>query len=183
MHPPPPAPRGTALDDRAEDPAAKPVSASRVEMTQLVQPPDTNYHGTVFGGRLVQWIDIAAAVAAQRHSRRKVVTASIDDLHFGVPIRLGDIVVLKAAVNYTHRTSMEVGVRVEREDPATGERVVASRAYLTFVGLDEAGGPAPVPPVRPESEAERRRFENAQTRRRFRLERRGALVVGRPGET
>lgn len=160
----------------------RPVSASRVEMTQLVQPPDTNYHGTVFGGRLVQWIDIAAAVSAQRHSRRKVVTASIDDLHFGVPIKLGDIVVLRASVNYAHRTSMEVGVRVEREDPATGERIVAARAYLTFVGLDDDGGKAPVPPVVPGSEAERRRYENAQTRRRLRLERRSALHVGPPGE-
>jgi acyl-CoA hydrolase len=163
-------------------PEPRPVSASRVEMTQLVQPPDTNYHGTVFGGRLVQWIDIAAAVSAQRHSRRKVVTASIDDLHFGVPIRLGDIVVLRASVNYAHRTSMEVGVRVEREDPTSGERIVAARAYLTFVGLDESGAKTPVPPVIPSSEAERRRYENAQTRRRLRLERRGELQTGHPGE-
>lgn len=163
-------------------PTARPCRASHVEMTELVQPPDTNYHGTVFGGRVLQWIDIAAAIAAQRHCRRKVVTASIDDMHFAVPIRLGEIVVLKAAVNYVHRTSMEVGVRVERELPATGERQHAATAYVTYVALDDEGRPAAVPPVAPETADERRRHRDAQTRRDFRLARRQAILARRHEE-
>lgn len=148
-------------------------------MTEMVLPPDTNYHGTVFGGRVLQWIDIAGAIAAQRHTHRKVVTASIDDMHFAIPIRLGDVVVLKAAVNYVHRTSMEVGVRVEREILATGARERAATAYLTYVALDDGGLPTAIPPVIPESDAERRRFDDAITRRTFRLARRDALLARR----
>lgn len=154
----------------------RPCSHSRVEMTEMVLPPDTNYHGTVFGGRILQWIDIAGAIAAQRHGRRKVVTASMDDMHFVIPIKLGDIVILRASVNYVHRTSMEVGVRVEREHPTTGERSHAARAYLTYVGLDDDGQPAPIAPVIPETDEEKRRFKNAVTRREFRLARRRALL-------
>lgn len=159
------------------DPRGKPCRGSWVEMTELVLPPDTNYHGTVFGGRVLQWIDIAGAIAAQRHTRRKVVTASMDDMHFAVPIRLGDVVVLKASVNYVHRTSMEVGVRVEREILHTGEREHAATAYLTYVGLDDDGQPTPIPPVIPESDEEIRRHEDAITRRAFRLARREALAA------
>lgn len=147
----------------------------------MVLPPDTNYHGTVFGGRILQWIDIAGAIAAQRHTHRKVVTASIDDMHFAVPIRLGDVVVLKAAVNYVHRTSMEVGVRVEREIISTGARELAATAYLTYVALDDGGRPVAIPPVQPETADERRRFEDAVTRRTFRLARRDALLARRHG--
>lgn len=160
----------------------KPCRASRVEMTQLVQPPDTNYHGTVFGGRVLEWIDTAAAVAAQRHCRAKIVTASIDDMHFTVPMGLGDIVVLRASVNYAHRSSMEVGVRVEREAPESGERVTAAKAYLTFVAIDDEGRPTKVPPLIPETAAEKRRYENAQVRRESRLERRAKLKLSAPGE-
>ncbi len=149
-------------------------------MTQLVQPPDANYLDTLFGGRLVEWIDNCAAISAQRHARCKVVTASIDDLHFAVPIRLGDIVVLKASVNYVHRTSMEVGVRVERECPRTGETTHAARAYLTFVALDEQNRPLTVPALTPETPGERRRAANAVTRREFRLMRRAALATEPP---
>lgn len=156
--------------------SAKSVAESAVEMTQLVQPPDTNYHGTVFGGRLVEWIDIAAAVAAQRHCRGKVVTASIDDLHFGTPMHLGDIVVLRASVNVAFRTSMEVGVRVEREDVVTGERTHAARAYLTFVAVDDDGCPIPVPPLAPQTPDENRRAAQARDRRAWRLARRKALA-------
>lgn len=156
--------------------AGRPCSRSHVEMTEMVLPPDTNYHGTVFGGRVLQWIDIAGAIAAQRHGQRKVVTASIDDMHFVIPIKLGDIVILRASVNYVHRTSMEVGVRVEREHPTTGERTHAARAYLTYVGLDDDGQPTPLVPVIPETEEEKRRFKNAITRREFRLARRRALL-------
>lgn len=149
-------------------------------MTQLVQPPDANYLETLFGGRLVEWIDNCAAIAAQRHARQKVVTASIDDLHFAVPIRLGDIVVLKAQVNYVHRTSMEVGVRVERENPRTGARTHAARAYLTFVALSDDNVPLSVPPVVAESPDDKRRAANAITRREFRLMRRKALATTDP---
>jgi len=148
-------------------------------MTEMVLPPDTNYHGTVFGGRVLQWIDIAGAISAQRHSRRKVVTASIDDMHFVVPIRLGDTVVLKACVNYVGRTSMEVGVRVEREPPTADFREHAATAYLTYVGLDEDGKPTPVAPLITTSDEEKRRFTNAETRRTFRLARRKALLARR----
>jgi acyl-CoA hydrolase len=174
---PPPAPPLSA-----EDPDARPCRASHVEMTELVQPPDTNYHGTVFGGRVLQWIDIAAAISAQRHCRRKVVTASIDDMHFAVPIRLGEIVVLKASVNYVHRTSMEIGVRVERELPATGERQHAATAYVTYVALDDDDRPTVVPPIRPETPDEKRRHHDARTRREFRLARR-QVIVARRNET
>lgn len=145
----------------------------------MVLPQDTNYHGTVFGGRVLQWIDIAGAIAAQRHTHRKVVTASIDDMHFAVPIRLGDVVVLKAAVNYVHRTSMEVGVRVEREIRESGDREHAATAYLTYVALDDDGRPKTVPPILPETATEKRRFDNAVTRRAFRLARRDALLARR----
>ncbi len=147
--------------------------------TQLVMPGDTNYHGTCFGGRLLQWIDVAGAIAAQRHSGGKVVTASIDDMHFAVPIHLGDVVVLMAVVNYVHRTSMEVGVRVERE--SGGERIHAATAYVTYVAVDDGGTPQPVCAVTPETDDEHRRHGDAQTRRAFRLARRKALTARRDG--
>ena len=146
-------------------------------MTEMVLPPDTNYHGTVFGGRILQWVDIAGAISAQRHSKCKVVTASIDAMHFMIPIRLGDTVIIQASVNYVHRSSMEVGVRVEREPPSCDVREHAATAYLTFVSVDEQGRPVPVPRLITESEAEMRRFEDAQTRRQSRLETRRALAA------
>jgi len=155
--------------------SGRPCRNSHVTMTEMVLPPDTNYHGTVFGGRVLQWIDIAGAIAAQRHSHGKVVTASIDDMHFLIPIRLGDTVILKASVNYVHRTSMEVGVRVEREPPTCEIREHAATAYLTFVSVDEGGTPVPVPRLITETDEEKRRFNGAEIRRRFRLERREAL--------
>lgn len=157
-------------------PDARPCSESRVEMTEMVLPQDTNYHGTVFGGRVLQWIDIAGAISAQRHCRGKVVTASMDDMHFVVPIHLGDVVVLQASVNYTHRTSMEVGVRVEREERDSRNRIHAATAYLTFVAVDADGAPLPVPPVEPQTEVELRRNRDARIRRSFRLARRKAMM-------
>ena len=148
---------------------------SHVEMTELVLPQDTNQHGTIFGGRVLQWIDIAGAVAARRHSYFKVVTASIDEMHFLVPIRLGEVVVLKASVNFVHRSSMEVGVRVEREIPSTGERMKAATAYLTFVCIDDDGKPVLAPPLVTETDDERARFEAASERRARRLAHREAL--------
>jgi acyl-CoA hydrolase len=150
-------------------PAGKTPSASRVEMTELVLPGDTNALGTIFGGKVMQWIDIAASVAAMRHSGGNVVTASIDALTFLTPIQLGEIVRLQAQVNFVGQTSMEVGVRVEAEDPTNGARRYTTKAYLTFVAIDERGKPRAVPPLSPQSDDERRRAEDARGRRAARL--------------
>ena len=149
----------------------KPATASVVEMTEIVLPSDANPLGTIFGGRVVQWIDICASVAAQRHCRQIVVTASMDDLHFLAPIHVGMIVLLRATVNRAWRTSVEVEVQVESEDPLTGERRHCVRAYLTFVALGADGRPAPVPPVIPVTPEEKERYEAAAERRRQRLAR------------
>jgi acyl-CoA hydrolase len=148
----------------------KTPSASRVLMTQLVMPLHTNgAAGVLFGGVVMQWIDICAGVAAMKHAGGKVVTASIDRLDFLSPVHLGDIVVLQAQVNYAARTSMEVGCRVETEDPRTGQRRYTTKAYLTFVAIDDAGRPRGVDPVVPESDDEKLRFELAAERRATRL--------------
>lgn len=144
-----------------------------VVMTELVLPSHTNSLGTVFGGVVMSWIDIAAAIAAQRHARKVVVTASIDDLSFVSSVKLGWIVQLRARVNYTSRTSMEVGVRVDAENPKTGEMHHTASAYLTFVAVDEAMKPIKVPPLKPQSAEDKRRFEEAIKRRELRLKRRG----------
>jgi len=114
-------------------------------------------------------MDVAAGVAAIRHSGGATVTASIDRVDFLQPIRLGDIVVLRAQVNWTGRTSMEIGVRVDTEHPKTGERRYTTKAYLTFVAVDDNGRPRPVPPITPETDEEKRRFEDAQKRRETRV--------------
>lgn len=151
-------------------PAARTPAFSAVEMIQLVLPGDTNSLGTAFGGTIVGWADVAAAVAAQRHSGGIVVTASIDSLHFLNPVQLGNVVVLRATVNRAWRTSMEVGVRVECELTGQHEqRKHAATAYLTFVAVDEHRRPRPVPAIAPETEDERRRFERAAERRAARL--------------
>ena len=149
-------------------------SASRVEMTEIVMPGQTNGGSILFGGVVLAWMDIAAGVAALRHARGLVVTAAIDRVEFLEPIHLNDIVTVRAQVNHAGRTSMEVGVRVETENPRTGERRYTTKAYLTFVAVDEAGRPRPVDPVEPETEEERRRFRDAAERRRARLSARGS---------
>ena len=149
----------------------KPASQSYVEMTEIVLPSHANAIGTAFGGQVMAWIDICAGIAAQRHARQVVVTASMDDLHFRAPIRVGEVVLLKAQVNRAFHTSMEVGVRVEAENPLTGERRHCSSAYLTFVALDREGHRIPVPDIIPETENQKRRHEEAAERRRLRLER------------
>ena len=160
--------------------------ASRVLQTQLVLPPDTNALGTLFGGRLAQWIDLAAGIACQRHSRLRVVTASIDDLHFIQPIKVGAIVELLAQVNATWRTSMEAGVRIESEHPRSGERVHACTAYLTFVAQGDDGKSLQVPPLELETAEDRRRHQDAEERRTERLKRakvRRERVAARPAST
>jgi acyl-CoA hydrolase len=142
---------------------------SRVEMTELVLPGDTNALGTIFGGKVMQWIDIAASVAGMRHSGGNVVTASIDALTFLTPIQLGEIVRLRAQVNFVGRTSMEIGVRVEAEDPRNGSWRYTTKAYLTFVAIDADGKPRPIPPLRLENEEDARRASDADARRKARL--------------
>src|SRR6185369_13468492 len=143
--------------------------SSRVETEQLVLPGLTNTHNTIFGGMLMQWIDIAAGISAARHAGGPVVTASMDRLHFLHPIRLGEVVTVQAQVNYVGTTSMEVGVRVMAEDQSAQGRRQTTRAFLTFVAVDEAGRPRPVPPLSLETAVDRRRFADARTRRAVRL--------------
>lgn len=138
-------------------------------MTQLVLPSHTNSLDTIFGGTVMSWIDIAAAISAQRHSGKPVVTASIDRLDFIAPIRKGWVVNLKAQVNFCSKTSMEVGVRVDAENPMTGEKFHTSSAYLTFVALGGNGKPAEVPQLRLETDEDKRRFQEGQKRRDIRL--------------
>ena len=154
---------------------AKPVSASKVTMTQLVLPGDTNALGSVFGGIIMSWIDIAAAIAAQRHSQSIVVTASIDNLSFVAPVYKGWIVNLKASVNFVSKTSMEVGVRVDAENPRENKVFHTASAYLTFVALDDSGRPKAVPGLKLENDEERRRFSAGQKRRESRIRLREAL--------
>ena len=143
--------------------------ASRVETANFVLPGSTNVRGSIFGGMLMQWIDIAGAIAAGRHARGPVVTASMDRLHFLEPVRLGALVVIQAQVNFAARTSMEVGVRVFVEDLRTRIRVQSTRAYLTFVAVDEAGQPRPIDPLVLETDEDRRRSALAAKRRDDRL--------------
>jgi acyl-CoA hydrolase len=148
---------------------AKPVSASQVIMTQLVLPTHINALGSIFGGTIMSWIDIAAAIAAQRHSNKEVVTASIDSLSFIAPVYKGWVVNLKASVNFTSRTSMEVGVRVDAENPKTGEVFHTASAYTTFVALGSNGKPTEVPGLVCETSDEKRRFEAGKRRREERM--------------
>jgi acyl-CoA hydrolase len=149
---------------------AKSPSESAVTMTELVLPSDTNALGTIFGGKIMSWIDIAASIAAGKHARRIVVTASIDALSFLAPVKLGHIVHIKAMVNFSGRTSMEVGVRVDSEDPLSGVITHTSTAYTTFVALDDKGRPVNVPPLLPATPDEKRRFSDAQKRRQARIQ-------------
>ncbi len=150
----------------------RPVRLSQVEMTELVLPNDANVHGSVLGGRVMHLVDICAAIAAGRHAGRGVVTAAVDAMEFLHPVAVGQILVLKASVNYAARTSMEVGVKVWSEDPRTGMRLHTSSAFLTFVALDAGGRPAEVPPVAPETPEEERRHAEGEGRRAARLEER-----------
>lgn len=149
--------------------SGKAPSESQVIMTELVLPTHTNALGTIFGGQIMSWVDIAAAISAQMHSRRAVVTASIDALNFVAPVKIGYVVRIKAQVNYTGKTSMEVGVRVDAENPLTGELTHCVSAYTTFVALNDNGKPVNVPPVIPATPEDKRRFEHAKKRREARL--------------
>ena len=142
----------------------KAPSESAVETRYLVMPQQANPHGTAFGGAIVSWIDMVAAMAGQRHCGCEVVTAGIDTLVFRHPVHIADHVVLRAAVNYVSRSSMEVGVQVIREDPYTGEQLIATTAHLTLVALGKDKRPVPVPPLLPQTPQEKRRYEEARLR-------------------
>ncbi len=155
-------------DEKAKSLRPRPVRESISEMTEIVLPNDANPLNALLGGRLMHWIDLAGAMAAHRHSRTYVVTASIDHMDFLVPVRVGDFVVLRSSVNRVFRTSMEVGVKVWVENYRAEESRHVSSAYLTFVAIDAAGNRVPVPPVIPETEDEKRRYEGALRRREIR---------------
>lgn len=160
--------------------AVKTPKNSEIVMTELVLPNDTNMLGNLLGGRLMHWIDIAAALAAMKHAGRTCVTASVDEINFDQPIRLGDVVKLYASVNRAFRTSVEVGVKTVRMN-AEGEEFPANKAYLTFVALDSERKPYPVPPLVLETEEEKRRYEEAGFRREQRLRHREQLQRFREG--
>lgn len=162
---------------------SRPVQASQVEMLELMFPNDANALGSIMGGRVMHFIDVAAAVAAPRHAQRPCVTASVDHIDFRAPVHVGDLLVLKASVNFVAHTSMEVGVRVEVEDRHTGMRIHTSSAYLTFVALSDERKPVPVFGVLPETDDEKRRFREAERRRAERLRKLGKLADGGQGAT
>jgi acyl-CoA hydrolase len=155
----------------------KSPSESIAVMSQIILPSDANPLEAAFGGRVLEWIDICGAIAAGRHCRHAVVTASMDDLHFHASIRVGWVVTLRARVLAAFRSSMEVGVLVIAENPLTGEQHLTTTALITFVALEPDGSRAPVPPLLLESDAERAAFEAAHARRRERLERKGSVTA------
>jgi acyl-CoA hydrolase len=155
-------------------------AASRVETANVVLPGLTNVHGTIFGGILLQWIDIAAAIAAARHAGQPIVTAAMDRVHFLRPVRLGAVVIVQAQVNFVAHTSMEVGVRVVVEDLRTKVRTQATRAYVTMVAVDDAGRPVPVHPLVLETDDDIRRHAAAEQRRAGRLSERRDIEKRHP---
>jgi len=150
-------------------PQPKRASESHTIMTEMVLPNDTNTLNNLMGGRLLHFMDIAAAIAAQKHSNRVVVTASVDNVSFAEPIKLGNIVTMKAQVTRAFSSSMEVFIEVWAEDIPAGVRVSTNSAYYTFVAVDQSGRPIEVPPVIAESDDEKTRFESALRRRQLRL--------------
>ena len=155
----------------------KTVRNSQVEMIEIVFPNDANPLGNIFGGRVMQLIDIIGSVSAMRHCRNSVVTASMDKLDFLSPAYVGEILILRASVNYVALTSMEVGVKVTAENPLTGEHRHTGSAYLTYVAIDKTGKPVPISPIAPETPDEQRRFRQAEQRRAARLRERAERKI------
>lgn len=150
----------------------KPVSASRIQLAQMMQPEHANTQGNVHGGWIMKLVDEAGALAATRHAGHRTVTVAIDQMVFRHPIHIGDLVIFNAEVTYAGRTSMEVEVRVTAENPLTGERRETNTAYLVYVAIDEQGRPTPVPPLLPETPEEEARMRAAQERQKRRLQQR-----------
>lgn len=148
-------------------------------MVQLVLPNDANTMGNVLGGMVMHWIDLAAAIAAHRHCRTEAVTASMDQVSFLAPIRIGQLAIITARMTYVARTSMEIRVDVQSEDLMTGAREQTSTAYLTFVAVDKRGQPIPVPPLLYENEEEKREARAAEARRAERLKGRPAVSTSK----
>lgn len=157
---------------------AKSVEESSVIMAQVMNPQDANPAGNVHGGVIMKLIDTAGGAVAKRHARSNVVTASIDRLDFHRPVYIGDLVTFKASINYTGRTSMEVGVRVEAETFVTGEVRHCVSAYLTFVALDEEGRPKEIAPLALVTDGDKRRNEEAVARREMRIQERKREKAG-----
>jgi acyl-CoA hydrolase len=148
--------------------AGRKVSESTVTSVRIMMPADANIRGNVFGGAIMKYMDEIAAVVAFRHARRNVVTASIDRMNFIAPVYLGDLLILKASVNYVGKSSMEIGVRMEAENLVTGEVTHAGSCFLTYVALDDKGRPTEIDPLIPVTPDEKRRHQEATTRRRLR---------------
>ena len=147
------------------------VKNTHVIMHELILPNDTNLLGNVLGGRVMHLMDMCAAMSAYKHARTAVVTASVDRLDFLAPAKMGEIMILKSSVNYTGKSSMEVGVRIESENPKTGDIYHTSSAYLTFVSLNANGKPKRVDDINPENDNEIRRFNEGKIRHEERKER------------
>jgi uncharacterized protein (TIGR00369 family) len=167
--------REAAREATAHELAPKPPRASDVTLAQHMDLSRANIMGNVHGGEIMKLIDTAAGIAASRHAGGPVVTASLDQMSFLHPVRVGDVVQVRASVNDVGRTSIEVGVRVEAEEILSGRRTHTSSAYLVFVALDERGQPRPVPPLAPETDVERHRQAEAKIRREHRLARAEAI--------
>jgi len=147
----------------------KTMRTSRVTLSQLMHPEHANLLGNVHGGWIMKLVDEAGALASMRHAQRKVVTVAIDSMVFRQPIRIGDLIILTAEVTYTGRTSMEVEVQVQAENPITGERTHTNTAYLVYVAVDDNGRPSTVPPLEAETEQEKEKMERAKERQERRL--------------
>lgn len=154
-----------------------PMSQSRTIQTKLVLPPDTNHHHSIFGGRVLAYIDEIAAIASMKHAKSEVVTASIDSVDFVSPAFAGDVLELEAIVTSTGRTSMEVYVRVISRNLITSEERLTTESFVTMVAIDENGNTSPVPPVFPETETERRLFDTGPQRREHRKAKRAIRHV------
>lgn len=153
----------------------KKPSESEMSTTRLMMPMDANVMGNVFGGAIMRYMDEIAAIVAQSHAGTNVVTASIDRMNFYAPVYVGNLLILKAAVNYVGRTSMEIGVRIEAMDPSTRRSTHTGSCYLTYVALDGKGHPTPIPGLIPSTPEEKRRFKEGLARRRLR-EAEGAVL-------
>jgi len=161
------------------DLAAKPAAASAVTLTEQMELTDANLFGNVHGGEIMKLVDTCGGLAATKHCGGPVVTVALDEMTFIEPVFVGDVVTVKAMVNDTGRTSLEVGVRVEAETIRTGRRVHTSSAYLVYVALDREGKPRPVPPVAPEDEEQAQRQHEAKLRREARLARKQSILKAR----
>jgi acyl-CoA hydrolase len=146
----------------------KTVAESKMETVRLMMPTDANILGNVFGGAIMRYMDEVAGIVAFHHARKIVVTAAIDRMSFFAPVYVGNLLILKSAVNYVGRTSMEVGVRIEAEDLISGKITHTGSCYLTYVALDSHGRPTPVPPVIPVTKDDKRRYREAEARKRTR---------------